>query len=156
VHAVRLLRFAHTVIFVFDLITDLTNANLTLADLSDADLFNADLTNADLSNANLRFADLGGADLTNAILANAVGLGSSTGAALYDINTDFTNAWADGTFFKCARYNPLRSRTRRLDAGSRTRHGASYGSWTRRAGGSAALAGSSAGWSDSDSVLIVC
>jgi hypothetical protein len=35
------------------------------------------------------------ADLTNAILANAVGLGDSFGAALYDINTDFTGTGFD-------------------------------------------------------------
>ena len=75
---------------------DLTNATLTNADLGSADLDGAILTNADLSGSDLDGADLSGAKLTSAILANAVGLGTSTGAALYDINTDFTNAWADG------------------------------------------------------------
>ena len=45
--------------------------------------------------ANLAGADLSGAKLTSAILANAVGLGTSTGAALYDINTDFTGTGFD-------------------------------------------------------------
>ncbi len=55
------------------------------ANLANAYLFQADLTNADLTNANL----------TGAILANATGLGDSFGAALYDINTDFTGTGFD-------------------------------------------------------------
>ena len=78
----------------------LVNANLGGADLFNADLFNADLSNANLSNANLSTAvlfqtTLGGADLTGAILANATNLGTSFGAALYDINTDFTGTGFD-------------------------------------------------------------
>jgi uncharacterized protein YjbI with pentapeptide repeats len=78
----------------------LVNANLGGADLFNADLFNADLSNANLSNANLSTAvlfqtTLGGADLTGAILANATNLGNSFGAALYDINTDFTGTGFD-------------------------------------------------------------
>ena len=46
----------------------------------DADLFGANLSNA---------------YLTGAILANAVGLGSSSGAALYNIHTDFTGTGFD-------------------------------------------------------------
>ena len=41
------------------------------------------------------FAVLAFANLTGAILAGVVGLGSSTGAALYDINTDFTGTGFD-------------------------------------------------------------
>ena len=55
-----------------------------------ANLFGAYLNNANLNSANLSNATLDEADLTGAILANAVGLGSSTGAALHIINTDFT------------------------------------------------------------------
>ena len=47
-------------------------------------------TGANLFGAYLNNANLNEADLTGAILANAVGLGSSTGAALHSINTDFT------------------------------------------------------------------
>ncbi len=65
-------------------------ANLAGADLNGADLFNADLTNANLFNAILTSANL-----TGAILANATGLGSSVGAALYNINTDFTGTGFD-------------------------------------------------------------
>jgi uncharacterized protein YjbI with pentapeptide repeats len=71
-------------------VADLTNANLTVANLS-----NAILTGADLNGADLFFADLTGADLTGAILANATGLGEFSGAALYDINTDFTGTGFD-------------------------------------------------------------
>ena len=89
---------------------DLTGANLTGADLTGAELIGAGLIDADLNGANLTGADLTGADvvfadltdadltdanLTNAILFNAVGLGSSTGAAFYDINTDFTGTGFD-------------------------------------------------------------
>ncbi len=45
--------------------------------------------------ANLTFANLTNPDLTGAILANATGLGNSFGAALYDINTDFTGTGFD-------------------------------------------------------------
>jgi hypothetical protein len=90
---------------------NLSDAILADANLSDANLSDANLTNANLSGALLDFANLTNADLTGAILANVIGLGSSTGAALYSINTDFT-----GTGF-----DPV-----------------------------------AAGWSASDSVLIVC
>jgi hypothetical protein len=73
----------------------LTNADLTNADLFGATLFIADLTNADLGGADLFSADLTNANLTGAILANATGLGDSFGAALYDINTDFTGTGFD-------------------------------------------------------------
>jgi hypothetical protein len=43
----------------------------------------------------LSFAYVYNADLTNAILANAFGLYSSVGAALYNINTDFTGTGFD-------------------------------------------------------------
>ena len=70
-------------------------ANLTDADLSDADLTNANLYFALLIGANLSGADLSIANLTDAILANAVGLGSTSGTALYNINTDFTGTGFD-------------------------------------------------------------
>ena len=70
-------------------------ANLTDADLSDADLTNANLYFALLIGANLSGADLSIANLTDAILANAVGLGSTSGAASYNINTDFTGTGFD-------------------------------------------------------------
>jgi hypothetical protein len=96
-------------------IADLTNANLTgaflpaanlnSALLTDASLINANLTAANLNSANLTgallgsasltFANLTNANLTGAILANATGLGNSSGAALYDINTDFTGTGFD-------------------------------------------------------------
>jgi len=60
-----------------------------------ANLFGAYLNNADLTNANLFNAILTSANLTGAILANATGLGSSVGAALYNINTDFTGTGFD-------------------------------------------------------------
>ncbi len=79
---------------------NLTGANLSGATLTDAFLINAilasaDLTNADLTGANLQGANLTNADLTGAILANVLGLGVSNGAALYDINTDFTGTGFD-------------------------------------------------------------
>ena len=75
-------------------------AGLLFAALGGADLFGAVLANAvlvgaNLTNANLFTADQTNADLTGAILANATGLGTSTGAALYDINTDFTGTGFD-------------------------------------------------------------
>jgi uncharacterized protein YjbI with pentapeptide repeats len=63
--------------------------------LNGADLTLADLTDATLDSANLTSADLTGADLTGAILANATGLGDSFGAALYNIDTDFTGTGFD-------------------------------------------------------------
>ena len=60
-----------------------------------ANLTGAILVAANLSHAYLENAYLGDADLSNAILANAVGLSSSSGAALYDINTDFTGTGFD-------------------------------------------------------------
>ena len=73
----------------------LYNADLLGAILGEADLSGADLTTADLTYAYLGNADLTNADLSGAILANAVGLSSSSGAALYDINTDFTGTGFD-------------------------------------------------------------
>ena len=76
---------------------NLTNANLFSANPFSADLFSANLSGADLSQADLSGAYLTGADLSGATLANTVGLGASLGSAIYDTNTDFTNAWADGS-----------------------------------------------------------
>jgi hypothetical protein len=77
---------------------DLTNANLVFADLTGADLtaaflVQANLTDAFLNGVNLDVSDLHNADLSGADLSNAVGLGSSFGSPLYDINTVFTGAW---------------------------------------------------------------
>jgi uncharacterized protein YjbI with pentapeptide repeats len=74
---------------------NLTGADLTGAILASSQLSGANLTSANLTGANLTLADLTGAALTDAILANAVGLGTSFGAALYDINTDFTGTGFD-------------------------------------------------------------
>ena len=78
---------------------DLVFAELVFAILTSADLTNADLFGADLTNANLSGALLFGANLTNANLSGAVlygnSVGSSTGAAIYDINTDFTGTGFD-------------------------------------------------------------
>jgi uncharacterized protein YjbI with pentapeptide repeats len=74
---------------------NLTGADLTGAILASSQLSGANLTSANLTGANLTLADLTGAALTGAILANAVGLGTSFGAALYDINTDFTGTGFD-------------------------------------------------------------
>ena len=84
---------------------ELSLAELSLAELSLANLIGANLFLANLLNAGLNFANLTGATLTGAnlsgailsgaILANAAGLGSSVGAALYDINTDFTGTGFD-------------------------------------------------------------
>mgnify|MGYP000624833424 CR=1 FL=1 len=70
-------------------------ADLTSAILNGAILGGADLTGADLRYTYLSGADLTNAVLTGAILANATGLGSSVGAALYNINTDFTGTGFD-------------------------------------------------------------
>jgi len=79
---------------------NLTDALLTDALLNEADLNGAILTDALLNGALLNGvflngANLTGTDLTGAILANAVGLGNSSGAALYDINTDLTGTGFD-------------------------------------------------------------
>ena len=68
----------------------LEDADLTNANLSGADLTNANLSGSNLSGANLSFTNLTNANLSGAILANAVGLGTTLGATLYDINTNFT------------------------------------------------------------------
>ena len=88
---------------------DLSGAGLVLSVLSGADLANANLFNADLSVANLTGTDLTGANLTGATmnallsganlsgasLANATHLALSGGAALYDLDTDFTGTGFD-------------------------------------------------------------
>jgi hypothetical protein len=68
----------------------LEDADLTNANLSGADLTNSNLSGSNLSGANLSFTNLTNANLSGAILANAVGLGTTLGATLYDINTNFT------------------------------------------------------------------
>ena len=71
---------------------DLRYAILSFADLTDANLYDADLRYAILSYAILSFADLTDAILTNADLSNATYLGYTVGSALYNAETDFTNA----------------------------------------------------------------
>jgi hypothetical protein len=78
----------------------LTGANLASADLDHSDLSLTDLSSALLVEANLRFAvfngaQLNGADLSGAQLANAIGLGLSSGSALYSAQTDFTGTSFD-------------------------------------------------------------
>jgi opacity protein-like surface antigen len=72
---------------------NLVFADLTGADLTAAFLVQANLTDAFLNGVNLDVSDLHNADLSGADLSNAVGLGSSFGSPLYDINTVFTGAW---------------------------------------------------------------
>ena len=92
-----------TEVMMFSVLLDyanLTGANLTDAGLPHADLVSADLTGATLTSVNLNSADLtgavlAGADLSGANLQSATGLSSSTGAALYDSNTDFTDTGFD-------------------------------------------------------------
>ena len=74
---------------------DLTDAFLTNADLLNASMSFADLTGANLTGANLFNANLIGADLTGANLSDAMWVFTSVGAALYDINTDFTGTGFD-------------------------------------------------------------
>jgi uncharacterized protein YjbI with pentapeptide repeats len=80
--------------------TSLRGANFFVeflaSDLSGANFFGADLTGASFDSGGYGGVILAaGADFSNAILQNAVGLGNTLGAALYDSQTDFTNAWAD-------------------------------------------------------------
>ena len=79
---------------------DLTGANLAGADLSLAELGLATLTGANLAGAelilaNLLNANLSNANLTGANLTDAMWVFTSVGAALYDINTDFTGTGFD-------------------------------------------------------------
>ena len=66
--------------------------------LSGANLSGADLTGASFDSD---FLDLGikvslsETDFSKAVLRDVVGLGTTLGSALYDSETDFTNAWAD-------------------------------------------------------------
>ena len=81
---------------------NLSNANLGGADLSGASLWGADVHYADLSGANLTYLDLFNtnltdSDLSGADLTNAYYLGASNGSPYYDAETDFTDAWYDGT-----------------------------------------------------------
>ena len=73
---------------------DLTNALLSYAILRDANLTNADLSGAELYGTNLGGAILTGANLTDATyLGRATYLGTNSGSAYYNAETDFTNAW---------------------------------------------------------------
>ena len=77
----------------------LLDANLTGANLSGAALNSAVVFGANLSDANLTGTDLSGSDLFQANLTGAnlsgADLTSTTGPALYDINTDFTSTGFD-------------------------------------------------------------
>ena len=78
---------------------DLTQARVLVA--ASVRLIRVDLTGADLSGADLRFSTFGGAnvagaDFRGARLSGAYGMTGMVGAALYDRDTDFSNAWVDG------------------------------------------------------------
>ncbi len=87
--------------------TDFTSASLRGVrfgtDVLQTNLVGANFFGADLTGASFEVQYLGapggiaisGTDFSNAILQNAIGLGNTLGAALYDSQTDFTNAWAD-------------------------------------------------------------
>ena len=69
---------------------------LPAASLRDALLVNADLAGASFSaEGGFGQIDLQGAVLSGAILRDVVGLGNTSGAAFYDADTDFANAWVD-------------------------------------------------------------
>ena len=80
-----------------------TGANLTGASLQFSLLTATNLSNTTLNNVvfsgstflltNFSNAAVAGADFSNANLQNAQHLGSTTGSALYDANTDFSSAW---------------------------------------------------------------
>ena len=72
-------------------------ANLYHADLSGAYLSNATLPGANMSDTILHGANLNNANLAGADLTNAFYLGASNGSPYYDAETDFTDAWYDGT-----------------------------------------------------------
>ena len=72
---------------------DLTGADLANANLLDAELQGTNGTNVNLTNANLRYAFLNDANLSGANLTDASNLGTTTGSAYYNAETDFTNAW---------------------------------------------------------------
>lgn len=88
---------------------DFTNASLRgvtffreviQADLSGANFSGADLTGVSFESSfsysgSVPSAFVAGTNFSNAVLRNAIGLGETAGAALYDSQTDFTNAWAD-------------------------------------------------------------
>ncbi|MCR9096879.1 MAG: pentapeptide repeat-containing protein [bacterium] len=64
--------------------------------LRDALLVDSDLAGASFSaEGGFGQIDLEGADLSGAILRDVVGLGNTSGAAFYDVDTDFANAWVD-------------------------------------------------------------
>ena len=83
----------------------LPGADLSGAALDGMDLSNAVLTNANLAGANLNGTDLSGSDMLGANVAGAnlgganlrfvVDLSLVVGAALYDLDTDFTGTGFD-------------------------------------------------------------
>ena len=69
------------------------NVNLMFSDFSGADLSASSFIGR---NAGLLFdIDLTGADFSDANLAEARGLGDTLGAPFYNLDTDFSGAWAD-------------------------------------------------------------
>lgn len=77
------------------LISSTPSAACPVLDRRNADLTDASFSTGFLANVDPSFKlDLVGADFSAALLQNAVGLGHTEGA-LYDAQTDFTNAWAD-------------------------------------------------------------
>ncbi|MFP8875627.1 MAG: pentapeptide repeat-containing protein [Myxococcota bacterium] len=85
---------------------DLRGADLRGARLSSSYVGRSDLEGANLSGARLDGAlfygtNLEGANLRGAKLSGAVYLGRSTGSAIYDHTTDFSNAWWDSGGVAC-------------------------------------------------------
>ena len=85
---------------------DLRGADLRGARFSSSYLGRADLEGANLSGATLYDAlfwstNLEGVNLRGAQLSGATYLGHSTGSAIYDHSTDFSNAWWDSGGVAC-------------------------------------------------------
>lgn len=80
---------------------DFRDANLNYVDLSGsvlsgAQFGNASLVGADFSGTTLLGSDFSFTDVRGGNFTSATYLGSGQGAAIYDPNTDFSDAWADG------------------------------------------------------------
>ena len=80
---------------------DFSDANLNYTDLSGSVLTgarfeNTSLVGADFSGSSLLGSNFSSTDVRGGNFHSATYLGSGQGTAIYDLNTDFTNAWADG------------------------------------------------------------
>jgi len=80
---------------------DLSGARFSSSYLGRADLEGANLSGALLYDALLWGTNLEGVDLRGAKLSGAIYLGHSSGSAIYDHNTDFSNAWWDSGGVAC-------------------------------------------------------